>query len=229
MDQYIDRVFRLPRVWSNEELKKFASLFTGDVVNVSGWKDIDKQGAHYRDYFYNATSYTITNYKTEARGFQGGKDEIFLDLTEDLPPELKGRFDVVFNHTVLEHIFDVHKAFENLCLMSSDILITVVPLVQQMHASYGDYWRFTPLTMGKLFELNGMKMMYSSFNSHSNSSVYLFSIGTKKIEKWENVIPQSVSCVDPYPSLNGFENLVGCHAIQNKKPSFVKRVFRKIL
>ena len=27
------------RVWSNVELKKFAHLFTGSVVNLSGWED----------------------------------------------------------------------------------------------------------------------------------------------------------------------------------------------
>ena len=40
----IDRKFRVPRIWSNKELKKFASLFSGEIINVSGWMDNDKQG-----------------------------------------------------------------------------------------------------------------------------------------------------------------------------------------
>lgn len=64
-----DRKFRIPRIWSNRELKKFAKLFRGTVVNVSGWKDNDKEGANYREYFINASEYWITNYKSEARGF----------------------------------------------------------------------------------------------------------------------------------------------------------------
>ena len=128
----VDRKFRLPRLWSNAEIRKFAPLFQGDVVNVSAWKDVDKEGRKYRDYFTKARSYSITNYNADARGLQGVDGEIFLDLTAPLPAELKGKFDVVFNHTCLEHIFEVEKAFENLCLMSSDVVITVVPFLQQM-------------------------------------------------------------------------------------------------
>ncbi|PVV17363.1 MAG: hypothetical protein B6D74_18335, partial [gamma proteobacterium symbiont of Ctena orbiculata] len=82
---FIDRVHRLPRLWSNRELSKYANLFKGSVVNVSGWMDIDKEGRHYRDYFINASEYQITNYKEEARGFQGMENEIFLDLESELP------------------------------------------------------------------------------------------------------------------------------------------------
>ena len=67
----VDRKFRLPRIWSNNELKKIAPLFEGDVVNVSGWQDKDKEGDEYKNYFKNKKSYTITNYKTEAMGFSG--------------------------------------------------------------------------------------------------------------------------------------------------------------
>lgn len=118
MKFFVDRIHRLPRIWSNRELEKFAHLFEGDIVNVSGWKDIDKEGRHYKDYFIKANSYTITNFKTEARGFQGYSNEIFLDLEKDLPANLYLHFDVVFNHTTLEHIYSVHKAFSNLCNLS---------------------------------------------------------------------------------------------------------------
>lgn len=213
----MDRIFRLPRVWSNQELSKFAHLFEGNIANVSGWKDIDKEGKYYRDYFYKASSYTITNYKSEARGFQGLEGEIFLDLTQELPEDLVNRFDVVFNHTVLEHIYEVHKAFENLCKMTKDIAIVVVPFLQEMHTDYGDYWRFTPLTLKNLFEDNNMTLIYCSFNSHPNASVYLFCIASKNSEKWKNTIPNKFDIIDPYPCNNGFQNLIGCHAIQENR------------
>lgn len=105
----MDKKFRVPRSWSNSELKKFATLFSGRVVNVSGWRDIDKQGACYRDYFINAEEYWITNYRPEARGFQGNQEnELFLDLTDPLPLDFP-KYNVVFNHTVLEHIFEVER------------------------------------------------------------------------------------------------------------------------
>lgn len=230
----IDRVFRLPRIWSNRELAKIAHLFTGDIVNVSGWKDIDKEGRCYKEYFSNASSYTITNYKSEAKGYQGFEGEIFLDLEKDLPNNLVNKFDVAFNHTVLEHIFKVQKAIENICLMTKDIAIVVVPFLQTMHGEYGDYWRFTPLTMNKLFEENNMKMMYCSFNSHKNASVYLFCVASKNPDQWKHVFKEDISVTDPYESQNGFQNWVGCHAIQNgkfikaNKPSLYKTLKGKI-
>ena len=233
IDEYyndIDRVFRLPRVWSNRELMKFAKLFNGDIANISGWTDVDKEGSHYKDYFSNASSYTITNYKEEARGFQGNENEVFLDLTAELPKELINKFDVVFNHTVLEHIYEVNQAVKNLCSMTKDIAIVVVPFLQEMHAHYGDYWRFTPLAMKNLFNENGMKMIYCTFNSHPNSSVYLFCIASKHESKWDKKIPFQISHEDPFPG-GKHQNWVGCHAItKQSKPSLfskIKSKFRK--
>lgn len=228
----IDRIFRLPRVWSNRELDKFAKLFEGDIANISGWQDKDKEGKFYKDYFVNASSYSITNYKSDARGFQGNEGEIFLDLTAPLPKELENKFDVVFNHTVLEHIYEIQEAFANICAMTKDIAIIVVPFLQEMHADYGDFWRFTPQSMQRMFEKNNMDMIYCSFNSHINASVYLFCIGTKKQEKWKGKIPNKTTHIDVYTSNNGFQNWVGCHAIQNEKynsnkvkKSFLEKIY----
>ena len=99
-----DRQFRISRIWSNRELKKPAPLFTGDVVNVSAWDDRDKQGGYYKDYFSKASGYYYTNY-TGTHGYQQQENEYLLDLTEDVPADMRGRFDVVFNHTTFEHIF----------------------------------------------------------------------------------------------------------------------------
>jgi hypothetical protein len=183
------------------------------VVNVSGWKDIDKEGRHYRDYFVNASSYTITNYRAEARGFQGHKDEIFLDLEQGLPQELSQRFDVVFNHTTLEHIFDVRKAFANLCNLSRDIVIVVLPFLQQYHSDYGDYWRFSPLAIKRMFEENGFELLYQSFNSSEMSSVYTFTVASRHSERWRDHFRWSFSCTDPKG--RGSEPYIGCHAIPN--------------
>jgi len=225
---FLDRKYRLSRIWSNRELKEFSSLFSGDIVNVSAWTDIDKEGKHYRDYFKNAASYTITNYKTEAKGFQNNKNEIFLDLEDELPKELVEKFDVAFNHTVLEHIYEVHTAFKNLCLMSRDIVVLVVPFLQQMHGYYGDYWRFTPQTIKKMFEANSMSLLYLSFNNHKNSSVYIFSIASKDPSKWEDKIKNEFSFTEKQKPLDGFEPYIGCHAIQNTGYN-LKRLLSRLL
>ena len=48
-----------------------------------------------------------------------------------------GAFDVAYNHTTLEHIYGVHKAFANICRMTKDVVIIVLPFLQQYHAEYG--------------------------------------------------------------------------------------------
>lgn len=226
MNWFIDRIHRLPRIWSNRELARFAHLFSGDVVNVSGWKDIDKEGRRYRDYFTAAASYTITNYKTEARGFQGEEGEIFLDLAATLPAELIGRFDVVFNHTTLEHIYEVQTAFANLCRISRDVVIVVLPFLQQYHTEYGDYWRFSPLAVKRLFEDNGLEVVYQSFNNHRMSSVYTFTIATKQPERWRERFDWKFSFVDPEGY--GSEPYIGCRALPNIGYR-IARMFGKLL
>ncbi|MCP8882617.1 hypothetical protein NIM87_03835 [Devosia sp. XJ19-1] len=193
----MERVHQVPRQWSNRELAKYASIFGGDVVNVSGWKDSDKQGRTYRSYFGAATTYTITNFDADKRGFQGADGELFLDLEQPLSDDLKARFDVVFNHTTLEHVYDFRTAFSNLCAMSKDVVIVVVPFVQQMHADYGDFWRFTPQALTRMFKDEGLEVGYLSFNNDFRASVYVLCIATKNPDQWQGKLPFKVDYADP--------------------------------
>ncbi|MDQ3363850.1 MAG: hypothetical protein M3680_00255 [Myxococcota bacterium] len=182
-------------------------------MNVSGWKDEDKQGAHYRDYFPNLASYTVTNYQagTDERGFQATSGEINLDLEAPLPAELSGRFDVVFNHTVLEHIYDCHRAFANLCQMSRDIVIVVLPFLQPYHhieGTFDDYWRFTPLAVKRMFEVQQLTPLYISYNEDAFASVYVFAIGTKCPDKWRARFPKPVSVWSDDRRLPGQRSIV---------------------
>lgn len=181
-----------PRRWSNAELRKFAPLFAGDVVNVSGWRDEDKEGATYRSYFTGAARYDITNYWGSHTANDGAPDSIFLDLAAPLPPELRQRYDVAFHHTVLEHIFDIPAAFRNISGMTRDIMIMFVPFMQDEHYSpglFGDYWRFTPLCVKKLMEDNGLKLLHLGSNDSPWYPVYLFAIGSKQPDKWASRFP----------------------------------------
>jgi len=194
-------IFRKPRLWSNRELKKIAHLFKGSVVNVSAWKDYDKSvkykdyifgdydsGELYRSYFVNAEKYTITNHPNCRKG-NGGSESITLDLEKELPREFENKFDVVFNHTVLEHIFDVFKAFENLCHMSKDVVILVAPFIQKVHYSeeYGDYWRFTPQALDQMFKRNGFTVLHRSSSNLFQSSIYYFYVASRHPEKWSHL------------------------------------------
>lgn len=191
--EWTDRKWRLPRRWSNARLRELGPLCSGDTVNVSAWRDVDKEGGHYRDYFPRASSYTITNWLGE-RGIQGGEGEIELNLEAPLPAELEGAFDTVFNHTTLEHVFDVFLAFSNLCRMSRDAVIVVVPAFQEVHFNEGfsDYWRFTPFTMRRLFESNGMTLVYEAASpERENASIYLVAMGVRDPAKWTDRLPAS--------------------------------------
>ncbi|MHC4474177.1 MAG: hypothetical protein ACYTEL_00930 [Planctomycetota bacterium] len=186
-----DRQFRLVRIWSNKEIRRLAPLFGGDIVNISGWDDRDKEGDFYRNYFTAAASYTITNYSGE-RGLMNREHEIFLDLTEDLREDLINRFDVCFNHTTLEHIFDVLKGFSTICRMSRDVVFVVVPFCQAEHEteSFKDFWRFTPSCLHCLFKENGLEIVYEACSPYSNAGIYLLFVGSKNPERWKVILPE---------------------------------------
>ncbi|MDZ7799155.1 MAG: hypothetical protein U5L76_06175 [Patescibacteria group bacterium] len=221
-----EKKYNQARKWSNKELKKFCHLFKGDVLNVSGWKDEDKEGDHYKNYFKNSNNYHISNYKSSACGFQGFKNEFFLDLSKTIPNRLIKKYDVIFNHTTLEHIYNFRKAFTNLCLMSKDTVILVVPFLQQMHSNYGDYWRFTPSAIKKMFEEENMLILYSSFNEGKKESVYLFFIASKKTQKWKEKIGNSFTYkANKKEFLGIYEQFVGNRAIVN---SFLYKLLKKV-
>lgn len=220
---YADQKFRVPRIWSNEELRKVAPLVSGKIVNISAWRDEDKEGSHYKDYFSGGTEYWVTNFESSARGFQGNmENEIFVDLTKALDINLVDAFDVAFNHTVLEHVFDVHTAFSNICRMTKDLAIIVVPFMQEEHGDYGDFWRFTPQAMDQLFRLNGMGTVYLSYNEDSNASIYVFCVASKYPERWFQIRSLPGNKIDY--SLNGSAK-PGVGVIRN---SLLRRIGKKI-
>lgn len=185
-----DRRFDVARRWSNHVLRRIAPAFRGEVVNVSGWDDRDKEGGRYRDYFTGAIAYHRTNFAGH-NGLQGDPGEIPLDLTADLPTDLNRRFDVVFNHTTLEHVFELRKAFANLCSLSRDVVIVVVPFSQTQHESedWKDYWRFTPSCLRELFRENGFEVIYEAESPHRHSAIYLVFAGARDASRYGGRMP----------------------------------------
>jgi hypothetical protein len=183
-DLLAPRDFRLPRIWSNRELRRLAPLFSGDVINVSAWRDEDKEGDHYRRYFSAAAHYYTSNYLPVAGG--GEAADFVLDIEQPLAAELCSRFDVVFNHTTLEHVFDVFTGVENLCQMSRDVVIVVVPFIQRVHTepSFSDYWRFTPHALAQLFRRQGLSVVYFSSTPVSGASVYHLCVAVRDEPRW---------------------------------------------
>jgi len=190
-----DKKFRAARVWSNEVLRQIAPFFKGKVINVSGWRDEDKQGRCYREYFSSADSYSISN----LGGYRGESlDTTYvLDLEEVLPDVMRHKFDVVYNHTTLEHVFDIFTAVRNLCEMSRDIVIVVVPFIQEQHAhdSFSDYWRFTPLGIKALFDANGLEPILLCSTPGRHSAVYHLLVASRYPGKWAGMF-NGISCIE---------------------------------
>lgn len=187
-----------PRNWSNAELQKFSPLFDGAVINVSGWRDEDKTGGHYRDYFSTAASYAISNYRGES-GVTGTEGEVFIDLEADLPEGLVGRYQVAFNHTTLEHIFDIRKAIANICALSNDTVILVTPFLQQVHyieGSFGDWWRPTPMCIERLLEEQGFHVTYQSNNDNPWYIVYVFTVACRDPQRHRSRLEFSKTAKD---------------------------------
>ncbi|MFC1878385.1 hypothetical protein ACFLZW_00590 [Chloroflexota bacterium] len=186
------RSFRVPRIWSNEVLKQISPLFSGDIINVSGWDDRDKQGGKYINYFPNSNNYSISNYYGE-RGIDDAKSETnyLIDLSTPISDRFYRKYDVVFNHTTLEHVFELNIAIQNLCQMSRDIVIVIVPFIQEIHYtdSYGDYWRFTPMGLRRAFKDNGLEVIYETYNQHQFTGIYLFFVASRFPTKWQGEMP----------------------------------------
>ena len=146
------------RLWSNTELASVAPRLGhySSVVNVSGWRDGDKEGNRYQHYFTRAIEYTVTGFPGDAVKGSGEDDKnnatVDLDLSQPAPSALVRSFDVVFNHTVLEHVEDPRFAFRQLAALTRDVLIVVVPWRQQLHfieGNFGDFYRISPMMMRK--------------------------------------------------------------------------------
>ncbi|MCR4333493.1 MAG: hypothetical protein NUV60_00510 [Patescibacteria group bacterium] len=196
-NRILDKEFIRPRNFSNAMLRKYSKYFSGAVINVSGWKDSDGEGGWYRDYFNTISQYVVSNVGGQGKGLgSAGTDyqEIEIDLTKEIPPDLRNHFDVVFNHTTLEHVYECQIAFKHLCQLSKDIVIVVVPVMQQIHntADFGDYWRPTTMTIAKLFLDNGFKPLVIKCNDQPFAPVYCFAIGSRKPEVYTDIFPEEI-------------------------------------
>ena len=179
-------------------LRLYASLFNGDVINVSGWGDEDGEGGKYKSYFISARSYVVSNIKGHRKGLGSAGieyEEVGIDLNQDIPNNLKSKFDVVFNHTTLEHIYDLQLAFKHLCELSKDVVIMVVPVMQQIHqtADFGDYWRPTTMAIAKMFLQNGFEPLVIKCNDQPFAPIYCFAIGAKNPEKYKDKFSKDIN------------------------------------
>ena len=171
------------RLWSNDRLREIGAAVRDcqSMINVSGWRDGDKEGGHYRDYFPSVPLYHVSNHPGDAEKGVDAKTDRGIDLDLELLPELERSYDIVFNHTVLEHVPRPAFSFEQLAKLATKVLITVVPFKQGMHFSpgnFGDYYRFSPMAMRDCFARAGMQVVHESANEGIDT-IYLLHVGVR--------------------------------------------------
>ena len=74
-----------------------------------------------------------------------------IDVTK---MDYNNEFDVIICKTVLEHVYDVNKAVENMynALKKGGVLMIIVPFLYPLHDEPNDYWRFTEYSLRKLLK-----------------------------------------------------------------------------
>jgi hypothetical protein len=185
-----------PRAFVNSLFRTYGPIFSGKVINVSGWDDRDGEGGTYRTYFPNISDYTISNAPNIQKGVgsvratEGEHKEIAIDLDLPIPNELQRTFDVVFNISTLEHVFAIDQGFEDLCTLSRDAVLLSIPVIQQVHIaeSYGDYWRMTTLGIARKFLEHGFTPLVIAANDQPFAPVYCFALAVRDPDKYRGVI-----------------------------------------
>jgi hypothetical protein len=111
---------------------------------------------------------------------------LYLDLDKPLPPKWVGSFDVVFSHTVAEHVLDPCQTFGTIASLSRDVVIAVVPFSQGVHLtrSYGDYLRLTPLFFKRFLEERGFEILLCVSNDQPYFPVYTVIIASRFPERY---------------------------------------------
>jgi hypothetical protein len=177
-----------PRRFSNRVLSQYLRHLSGDIINVSGWRDSDKEGGRYRDYYASSRRYVISNIDGEGgmpAVLPDDAEDVFLNLDDPIDNALSRQFDVVFCHTVLEHVFNADTALRNLAALSRDVVVIVVPFSQSVHYtnSYSDYHRFSPYCLKRFFQDEGFSVLLSVANGQPFFATYVVFIASRLQER----------------------------------------------
>ncbi|OQX15354.1 MAG: hypothetical protein BWK76_13295 [Desulfobulbaceae bacterium A2] len=100
---------------------------------------------------------------------------------------------MVFAHTVLEHVYDLNTALDDLAALAHDSVMLVVPFVQCLHwreGEYFDYWRYSPFALQRAFNERGFTTLYASWNQETPlMNTYIFFVASRKPELYERAYP----------------------------------------
>ena len=81
----------------------------------------------------------------------------------------ENEFDIILCMNVLEHVYDFHKAIENLhrALKPGGTALIFVPVFYPFHDEPHDYWRFTEHSIRRLFNyFSGLEIKHSGIRQY---------------------------------------------------------------
>lgn len=127
----------------NRYLKKISNQYNNlDIIEIGSGDTTINQSA------INLFPYSNTFIQTDINNSYGHK---YLDITKKF--DFIEKFDLVLCTNVLEHIFDLKSAINNLNILLKDDghLLVSVPLIYPLHDEPNDFWRFTEHSLKILF------------------------------------------------------------------------------
>lgn len=92
------------------------------------------------------------------------RPDLLLDITGDIPPELRHTFDLVVCSQVLEHVWGIEHGLAGLWTLTrfGGHAIIDLPFLYPEHSEMGggeDYWRLTPTGLRRLCHQAGFRVL----------------------------------------------------------------------
>ena len=155
-------IFRI-RSFNNNCIKKFANGIKNKKILELG-SGMKKNGRYIhstKQFFDDSNEFIQSDINPEF----GHK------IIDVIKMNYENEFDIILCMNVLEHVYDFHKAIENLhrALKPGGTALIFVPVFYPFHDEPHDYWRFTEHSIRKLF-----KEFYRLEIKHSGIRQYPF-------------------------------------------------------
>ncbi|MBQ9359704.1 MAG: class I SAM-dependent methyltransferase [Lachnospiraceae bacterium] len=92
----------------------------------------------------------------DVSGYEGA--DIIFNLNDELPEELEGKFDVVYDGGVIEHVFNVSIALMNICRLvkKGGLIFNLNPVYNYLH---NIYWNISPELFMDFYSANEYKIL----------------------------------------------------------------------
>jgi SAM-dependent methyltransferase len=143
--RFVARRLLSTRKWTDAAVADLAKECAGlKVLEIgSGRQDLGEDAYSVKRYFDGIAEFVQSDVNPEF----GHRIVDIMDMSVDQ------EFDVIMCMNVLEHVFDVHTAAENLrkALRPGGRLVVAVPHIYPYHDEPIDFWRFTEHSLRELF------------------------------------------------------------------------------